>query len=85
MRLVSLLVSIAPERLAAFCDGLTHVPGARQHGEAAPCKRVITVEDAPGHDLMTSVLAVQGLPGVLATTLTYEYCDDEPDCLERRS
>ena len=84
MRLVSLLVSVRPDALERFRRAIATIPGVREHGEAADSKVVVTIEDTEGHELMPSMLAVQGLPGVLATTLTYEYCDDEPDCLEKR-
>lgn len=84
MKIVSLLVSVNPLRSAVVCEAMAALPGVRLHGEAVDSKLVVTVEDSPGRDLMPTVLELQGLPGVLATTLTYEYCDDELDSLEKR-
>lgn len=85
MKIVSLLLSVHRERLSEVRVRLSAMPGVQVHGEAADSKLVVTIEDARGGDLMPQVLAAQGLPGVLATTLTYEYCDDEPIPLEKRS
>lgn len=84
MKIVSLLISVLPQRVAALRQRMAAVPGVRVHGEPVDSKLVVTIEDHPGRDVMPTVLEVQGLPGVLATTLTYEYSDDEPDPLERR-
>lgn len=84
MKIVSLLISVHPQRVAALRARMAAMPGVRLHGEAIESKLVVTIEDQPGMDLMPTVLAVQGLPGVLATTLTYEYCDEESDSLEKR-
>lgn len=85
MKIVSLLLSVHPERLSAVRERLAGMRGVQVHGEATDSKLVVTIEDAQDGDLMPQVLAAQGLPGVLATTLTYEYCDDETISLERRS
>ncbi|HRA77501.1 MAG TPA: chaperone NapD [Burkholderiaceae bacterium] len=85
MKIVSLLLSVHRERLSEVRVRLSAMPGVQVHGEAADSKLVVTIEDARGGDLMPQVLAAQGLPGVLAATLTYEYCDDETISLEKRS
>lgn len=85
MKIVSLLLSARPERLSALRERLSTMPGVQVHGATADSKLVVTIEDARGGDLMPQVLAAQGLPGVLAATLTYEYSDDETIPLEKRS
>lgn len=84
MKIASLLLSVRPERRIELCDELGAIAGVQVHRELPGSKLVITVEDAPGHDLMHSILAAQSLPGVLSTTLAYEYCDDDLDSLEKR-
>ena len=84
MRLASLLLSVLPERRAALCAELAALPGVRVHQELPGSKLVVTVEDGPDHELMDSLLAAQGLPGVVCSTLTYEYCDDDLASLEKR-
>lgn len=84
MKIVSLLLSVRPERLHAVREQLSALPGVQVHGEAADSRLVVSIEDAPGLDLMPQVLVAQGLPGVLSTTLTYEYCDDELVLPEKR-
>lgn len=85
MKIVSLLLSARPERLSALRERLSTMRGVQVHGATADSKLVVTIEDARGSDLMPQVLAAQGLPGVLAATLTYEYSDDETIPLEKRS
>jgi nitrate reductase NapAB chaperone NapD len=76
MNLVSLLLSVRPERADAVCGALNAIPGVRIHPSDEPAKLVVTVEDAPDRPLMPSLLAVQSVEHVLCTTLTFEYCDD---------
>jgi len=84
MRIASLLLSVLPDRRAALRDELGAIPGVRLHDELPGSKLVVTVEDGPDHELMDSMLVAQGLPGVVCSTLTYEYCDDDLASLEKR-
>lgn len=78
MRVLSLLASVHPLQRDAVEAALSSLPGVTLHGEAAPGKLVVLVEGADGDDLMPTVSRIQHLPGVLATMLTYDYCDDTP-------
>lgn len=84
MKLASLLLSVRAERCAEVRAALTAIPGVLVHDELAGPKLVVTVEDGPDHELVQSLLAAQSLPGVLCSTLTYEYCDDDFASLEKR-
>lgn len=84
MKIVSMLLSVRPERLPSVREQLSAMPGVQVHGAAVDSRLVVSIEDACGDDLMPRVLVVQGLPGVLSTTLTYEYCDDELVLPEKR-
>lgn len=84
MKIASLLLAVRPERRIDVRDALGAIAGVQVHRELPGPKFVVTVEDAPGHDLMQSLLAAQSLPGVLSATLAYEYCDDDLDSLEKR-
>lgn len=79
MKIVSLLLSVRPDRIPSVREELAAIPGVQVHGEASTSRLVVTIENDGGGDLMPSVLAAQGLPGVLATTLTYEFSDDDDD------
>jgi len=84
MKIASLLLSVRPERRDAICAELPAIPGVRLHHELPGSKLVVTVEDGPDHELMDSLLVAQGLPGVVCSTLTFEYCDDDLASLEKR-
>jgi nitrate reductase NapAB chaperone NapD len=84
MKLTSLLLSVRAERCAEVRTALTTIPGVRVHDELDGPKLVVTIEDGPGYELVQSLLAAQSLPGILCSTLTYEYCDDDFASLEKR-
>lgn len=84
MKIVSLLLGVHPDRVDPVREALLALPGVRLHGEAGACRLVVTIEDENGADPMASVLAAQGLPGVLSTTLTYEFCDDDETVLPEK-
>jgi len=84
MRVASLLLTVHPDRRDALRAELPAIPGVRLHDELPGSKLVVTVEDGPDHELMDSLLVAQGLPGVVCSTLTYEYCDDELASVEKR-
>ena len=48
------------------------------------CNVVSASRDAATGEKLAGEAVAQGLPGVLSTTLTYEYCDDELDLPEKR-
>lgn len=86
MKVVSLLLSVRPECLPEVREQLSAMPGVLVHGEPIDSRLVVTVEDTSSSTgLMQPMLAAQGLSGVLATTLTYEFCDEETIPLEKRS
>lgn len=85
MRLASLVLSVRPERSAQVRIELGAIPGVRVHDELPGSRLVVTVEDGPDYELVQSLLAAQGLQGVLCSTLAYEYCDDDFASLEKGS
>lgn len=85
MRMVSLLLSVRPERLTALAHELPGIPGVQVHPMPSDCRMVVTIGDVDGQDVMPSISAVHALPGVLSTTLTYEYSDEQPELPEDRS
>jgi len=85
MRMISLLLSVRPERIASIRAELDAIPGVRAHDALPGSKLVVTVEDVPGHEPMAAMQQAQGLPGVLCATLTYEFSDDPLETLEART
>ena len=83
MKILSLLLSVLPNRLEHLAAELAVLPGVQVHQTLPGCKLVVTIEDVPGQDLMPTLSAVQTAAGVLCSTLTYEYCDEALSAEER--
>lgn len=78
MRITSLLIRLRPEAADTITAQLGAIPGVSLHGRTADGERLIVlIEDGEGYAVTSSILAVSTAPGVLATTLAYEYCDEE--------
>jgi len=84
MRIVSLVLRIAPASLADARPALSAIPGLQlQAWDAATGKLIVTIEDGPAHSTADSILAAHKVPQVLSATLAYEYGGDEhgpPGC-----
>jgi len=76
MKILSLLLSVRPERLDALAAELPALPGVRVHQRLPGSKLVVTLEDTPDSELARTLSTVQTADGVLCATLTYEYCDE---------
>lgn len=77
MRIASLLARVRPEQAASVSDSLAGIPGVSLFGTTPDGGRVIVmVEDGEGYAVSDSILAVSTAPGVLGTTLAYEYSDE---------
>ena len=83
MKILSLLLSVRPDRLEPLANELAVLPGVEVHQTLPSFKLVVTLEDVPGQDLMPTLSAVQTAAGVLCSTLTYEYCDEALSAEER--
>ncbi|MDQ7990131.1 MAG: chaperone NapD [Candidatus Dactylopiibacterium sp.] len=78
MRIASLLVRVRPEHVASTTQAIACIAGASLHGLTPDGSRlVVLVEDGEGYAVADSILAVSTAPGVLGTTLAYEYGDDD--------
>ncbi|MBV7483585.1 chaperone NapD [Bordetella sp. BOR01] len=78
MRIVSLVLRIAPPHLDVARQALADIPGVQVHAaDAATGKLIITVEDGPDHSTADSILAAHKIPYVLSATLAYEYGEDD--------
>uniref|UniRef100_UPI003340F05A chaperone NapD n=1 Tax=Castellaniella defragrans TaxID=75697 RepID=UPI003340F05A len=79
MRIVSLVLRIAPHNLSAAESELAAIPGVQVHAyDAATRKLIITIEDGPDYSTADSILAVHKVPHVLSATLVFEYGEDDP-------
>ena len=80
MRIASLLARVRPEQVEIVRDHLARIPGVSLFGTTPDGGRLIVmVEDGEGYAVSDAILAVSIAPGVLGTTLAYEYSDDATD------
>jgi len=78
MRIVSLVLRIAPHSLPAAESALVAIPGVQVHAhDATTGKLIITIEDGQGYSTADSILAAHKVPCVLSATLAYEYGEDD--------
>ena len=73
MNLASLVLRIQPERRAAAEAALTALPGVECHAMSDDGKLIVTVEETPQSSVAETLIAVHGVPEVLAVTLAYEH------------
>ena len=73
MNLASLVLRIQPERRVAAEAALTALPGVECHAMSDDGKLIVTVEETPHSSVAETLIAVHGVPEVLAVTLAYEH------------
>ena len=73
MNLASLVLRIQPERRVAAEVALTALPGVECHAMSDDGKLIVTVEETPQSSVAETLIAVHGVPEVLAVTLAYEH------------
>ena len=73
MNLASLVLRIQPERRIAAEDALTALPSVECHAISDDGKLIVTVEETPQSSVAETLIAVHGVPEVLAVTLAYEH------------
>lgn len=75
MNIVSLVLRIHPATRADAQSALHALPGVECHGMSSDGKLVVTVEEAPGRAVSDTLIAIHGIPQVLAVTLAFEHND----------
>ncbi len=81
MKIVSVVLRVAPDQAEALARLVPTVPGAQvQASDAQQGKVLVTIEDClPGagdYAVSDSLVAVHQLPHVQGMTIAYEYSDD---------
>jgi len=71
------LVQARPERLAEVGKRLGAIPGVEVHAEDPNGRLVVTVEASPGRRTIDTVSGLGAVEGVVATSLVYQYADDD--------
>ncbi|MGX9726994.1 MAG: chaperone NapD [Candidatus Electronema sp. VV] len=77
MNISSIVVHSRPERMEALRGQIAALAGVAVHAAQEDGRMVITVEDTPDAAPADTIMKVQLLPGVLAATMIYNYCDEQ--------
>ena len=85
MKIVSLVVRVAPEHIRALTQALLEIPGVEVHGSSPEGRLIVTVEDGEGYSVMDSILAVNVNKHVLGMTMAYEYSEDGQQLQEQEA
>ena len=73
MGLASLVLRINPHQRIAAEAALGAFPGVECHAMSDDGKLIVTVEETPQSSVAETLIAVHGVPEVLAVTLAYEH------------
>ena len=77
MKIASLVVRVAPDRVEAVAAALPAIAGVEVHGVSIEQgSLVVTVEDGADYSMADSLLAVNLAPHVQYVTMAYEYTDE---------
>ena len=73
MNVCSVIVHARPENSGAVQERLEAFPGVEVHGGRAEGKLIVTVEDAGRETVADTLMAFNGVEGVIGSTLIYHY------------
>ncbi len=71
------LVQARPERLAEVGDRLAAIPGVEVHAQDPQGRLVVIVEPSDGRRTIDTVSGLGEVEGVVATSLVYQYLEDD--------
>ena len=70
-----LLVQARAERVSEVRARLARLPGVEVHAATEGGRLVVTVEGTMGHPALDTITGLVDVPGVVATSLVYQYSD----------
>ncbi|MGR0481536.1 MAG: chaperone NapD [Candidatus Electronema sp. V4] len=76
MNISGIVVHSRPENMEALRGQIAALAGVEIHAAQEDGRMVITVEDTTDAAPADTIMKVQLLPGVLAATMIYNYCDE---------
>lgn len=82
MGVYSVVVHTKPENLQSVSEQLSLVKGVEVHGSSDKGKLVVSLEHPDRGYCSETLMNFHNIPGVLNSTLIYEYCGDEKDLSE---
>ncbi len=79
MGIYSVVVHTRPENLQSVSDQLISIDGVEVHGANKAGKLVVSLEHADRGYCSATLMSFHNIPGVLNSSLIYEYCGDEKE------
>jgi periplasmic nitrate reductase NapD len=78
MSICSLVVRARPENLTAVSDTLANMEGVEIHASSEAGKLVVTIDHPEREVCSRTMMEMQNIPGVLSSSLIYEYFEENP-------
>lgn len=75
MNVSGVVIHLQPARAAAVRAAMAQLPGVEIHA-AEGGRFVTTIEDVDGTSVSEMFIRLHDIPGVIAVSLAYQYCDD---------
>jgi nitrate reductase NapD len=75
MNVSGVVIHLQPGRAVAVRAAMAQLPGVEIHA-AEGGRFVATVEDVDGASVSETFIRLHDIPGVIAVSLAYQYCDD---------
>lgn len=79
MSICSLVVQARPENLKAVSDNLSTMEGVEIHASSEAGKLVVTIDHHERELCSQTMMDMQNIPGVLSSSLIYEYFEENPN------
>jgi len=79
MSICSLVVQARPENLASISESLSGMEGVEIHASSEAGKLVVTIDHPEREVCSQTMMDMQNIPGVLSSSLIYEYFEENPN------
>ncbi len=79
MSICSLVVQARPENLASVSENISAMEGVEIHAGSEAGKLVVTIDHPRREVCSQTMMDMQNIPGVLSSSLIYEYFEENPN------
>jgi nitrate reductase NapD len=79
MSICSLVVQARPENLSSVSGDLSTMQGVEVHASSEAGKLVVTIDHPHREVCSQTMMDMQNIPGVLSSSLIYEYFEENPN------
>jgi nitrate reductase NapD len=79
MSICSLVVQARPENLSSVSGDLSTMQGVEVHASSEAGKLVVTIDHPQREVCSQTMMDMQNIPGVLSSSLIYEYFEENPN------